>query len=58
MGVLPLRPGSPAVEIADGQGFAAFGQVVKGMDVVKKIHALPANGQTLQTPIRILNVMR
>jgi peptidyl-prolyl cis-trans isomerase A (cyclophilin A) len=43
---------------ADGQGFAAFGQVVKGMDVVKKIHTSPANGQTLQTPIRILNIVR
>lgn len=43
---------------ADGQGFAAFGQVVKGMDVVKKIHASPANGQNLQPPIKILNIAR
>ena len=31
----------------DGQGFAAFGRVVLGMDVVRKIHAAPAEGQTL-----------
>jgi peptidyl-prolyl cis-trans isomerase A (cyclophilin A) len=28
---------------ADGEGFAAFGQVVDGMDVVRRIHALPAS---------------
>lgn len=27
---------------ADGQGFAAFGRVVEGMDVVRRIHALPS----------------
>jgi peptidyl-prolyl cis-trans isomerase A (cyclophilin A) len=39
---------------ADGQGFAAFGRVVRGMDVVRKIHAMPAKGQTLQAPVLIL----
>ena len=29
---------------ADGQGFAAFGKVVNGMDVVRQIHNLPADG--------------
>jgi peptidyl-prolyl cis-trans isomerase A (cyclophilin A) len=43
---------------ADGQGFAAFGQVVSGMDVVRRIQASPANGQTLTPPIRILNIVR
>jgi len=38
----------------DGQGFAAFGRVVKGMDVVRRIHAAPADGQTLTPPIRIV----
>ncbi|MFT3913037.1 MAG: peptidylprolyl isomerase [Anaeromyxobacteraceae bacterium] len=38
----------------DGQGFAAFGQVVKGMDVVRKIQAAPADGQTLTPAVRIL----
>jgi peptidyl-prolyl cis-trans isomerase A (cyclophilin A) len=43
---------------ADGQGFAAFGQVVKGMDVVRKIQAAPAQGQQLRPAIRILRVTR
>lgn len=42
----------------DGQGFAAFGRVVKGMDVVKKIQAAPAEGQTLKPPVKILKVVR
>lgn len=42
----------------DGQGFAAFGRVVKGMDVVKKIQAAPAEGQTLTPPVKILKVTR
>jgi peptidyl-prolyl cis-trans isomerase A (cyclophilin A) len=37
----------------DGQGFAAFGQVISGMDVVKKINQAPANGQGLTPPIMI-----
>ena len=42
----------------DGQGFAAFGRVMLGMDVVRKINAAPANGQTLEPPVRILNIVR
>jgi peptidyl-prolyl cis-trans isomerase A (cyclophilin A) len=42
----------------DGQGFAAFGRVVKGMDVVKKIQAAPAEGQTLAPPIKIIKIVR
>jgi len=42
----------------DGQGFAAFGKVVLGMDVVKKIQALPAEGQTLKPPVKIQWVER
>jgi glycerophosphoryl diester phosphodiesterase/cyclophilin family peptidyl-prolyl cis-trans isomerase len=42
----------------DGQGFAAFGRVVRGMTVVKKIHAAPAKAQALTPPIRILEVRR
>ena len=37
----------------DGQGFAAFGRVVTGMDVVRKTHGSPADGQRLTPPIRI-----
>lgn len=40
----------------DGQGFAAFGQVVKGMEIVRKIQARPATGQALMPPIKILRV--
>lgn len=39
---------------ADGQGFAAFGRVVRG--IVRTIQGLPANGQTLQQPVRIVRV--
>ena len=31
----------------DGQGFAAFGRVVRGMDVVRRIQEAPADGETL-----------
>lgn len=40
----------------DGQGFAAFGQVIEGMDVVKKINESNAEGQALMLPIMILDV--
>jgi peptidyl-prolyl cis-trans isomerase A (cyclophilin A) len=42
----------------DGQGFAAFGRVVLGMDVVHKIQAAPARGQTLQPPVAISGIVR
>lgn len=42
----------------DGQGFAAFGHVTKGMDLVRAIQNAPAKGQTLTPPIRILRVYR
>jgi peptidyl-prolyl cis-trans isomerase A (cyclophilin A) len=42
----------------DGQGFAAFGQVTKGMDVVKEIQAAPANGQTLKPAVKIIRIER
>jgi peptidyl-prolyl cis-trans isomerase A (cyclophilin A) len=40
----------------DGQGFAAFGRVTKGMDLVRLIQNAPADGQKLTPPITILNV--
>jgi peptidyl-prolyl cis-trans isomerase A (cyclophilin A) len=40
----------------DGQGFAAFGQVIEGMDVVRKIHQLPADGQALKPPVKMLEI--
>lgn len=42
----------------DGQGFAAFGQVTQGMDIVRAIQKQPANGQTLEPPIRIVRIER
>jgi len=52
---------------ADGQGFAAFGKVVGGMDVVRRIQGLPADaesyseytkGQILAEPVVIRSVRR
>ena len=42
----------------DGQGFAAFGRVVKGMDVVRKIQKSPADGQALKPPVGIKKLSR
>jgi peptidyl-prolyl cis-trans isomerase A (cyclophilin A) len=50
----------------DGQGFAAFGRVVEGMDVVRKIQQAPSSSdrssnvaaQRLTPPIRILKAVR
>ncbi len=42
----------------DGQGFAAFGVVLRGMDVVRAINRSPAQGQTLSPPVRILGIRR
>jgi peptidyl-prolyl cis-trans isomerase A (cyclophilin A) len=41
----------------DGQGFAAFGHVTRGMDVVRKIQASPAEGQKLTPPLRIVSAV-
>jgi peptidyl-prolyl cis-trans isomerase A (cyclophilin A) len=51
----------------DGQGFAAFGKVVKGMDVVRAIHDAPTvtkaddpymKGQIIDKPVKILELSR
>lgn len=49
----------------DGQGFAAFGRVVAGMDVIRKIHNAPVNAaatgrgrESLAPPIRIIRAVR
>ncbi len=42
----------------DGQGFAAFGKVVAGMDVVRKIQRSPADGQRLTPAITITRIGR
>lgn len=42
----------------DGQGFAAFGKVIKGMDIVKKIQQLKDNNQYLEKPLKIKSITR
>jgi peptidyl-prolyl cis-trans isomerase A (cyclophilin A) len=51
----------------DGQGFAAFGRVVEGMDVVRAIHDAPTvskaddpymKGQILEKPVKIQKLSR
>jgi len=42
----------------DGQGFAAFGYVTSGMDVVRTIQSQPAEGQKLNPPIVIKRIAR
>jgi len=42
----------------DRQGFAAFGQVVEGMGVVREIQMRPHDDQRLEPPIDILRVSR
>jgi peptidyl-prolyl cis-trans isomerase A (cyclophilin A) len=41
-----------------GPGYAAFGHVVRGADVVRRIQRAPAKGETLEPPIRILSMKR
>jgi peptidyl-prolyl cis-trans isomerase A (cyclophilin A) len=42
----------------DGQGFAAFGQVTAGMEVVRLIQSGPVNAQTLNPPVTIRRITR
>ena len=42
----------------DGQGFAAFGKVIEGMDVVRKIWSQPVKGQYLVAEIKINSISR
>jgi peptidyl-prolyl cis-trans isomerase A (cyclophilin A) len=42
----------------DRQGFAAFGLVVEGMDVVRKIQVEPYEEQRLTPPIEIVSIKR
>ncbi|MCL2727697.1 MAG: peptidylprolyl isomerase [Bacteroidales bacterium] len=43
---------------SDGQGFATFGKVTKGMDVVKIIQMESDSGQYLLEPVRIRSIRR
>ena len=40
----------------DGQGFAAFGKVVRGMDIARAIQALPDEGQYLKEQVKIIEI--
>lgn len=60
---LDAHPGAPG----DNLGYAAFGQVIEGMDVVAKILSLPTDGKTqfkeqrgewLKPPVPILSMRR
>jgi peptidyl-prolyl cis-trans isomerase A (cyclophilin A) len=42
----------------DGQGFSSFGRVIKGMEVVQKIHKAPESGQLLDPRIKIFDIIR
>lgn len=42
----------------DGEGFAAFGKVISGMDVVREIHSIKAPGQYLDKRVVIFNIYR
>ena len=42
----------------DGQGFAAFGRVTRGMDVIRKIQMSPRENQRLTPQVAITSVMR
>ncbi|MDO9254780.1 MAG: peptidylprolyl isomerase [Bacteroidales bacterium] len=42
----------------DKQGFAAFGKVVKGMDIVRKIQLLKDKDQYLEKPLKIISITR
>lgn len=41
----------------DGQGFAAFGQVIEGMDVVRTIQSQPSDGQHLDPEVTITRIV-
>ncbi|HEX9512400.1 MAG TPA: peptidylprolyl isomerase [Puia sp.] len=42
----------------DGQGYAAFGKVVKGLNIVRNIYARPENNQSFDPPVIINDIVR
>jgi peptidyl-prolyl cis-trans isomerase A (cyclophilin A) len=42
----------------DGQGYAAFGRVIKGMDVVQAIYRAGGESQSLTPPVGIVDITR
>jgi len=47
-----------ADQFSDGFGYAVFGTIVKGADVVEKIQHAAASGQSLTPPVKILRIKR
>ncbi len=43
---------------ADKQGYAAFGRVIKGMDIVRKIHRQADYEESFDPPVPIFNIKR
>ncbi len=43
---------------ADGQGYAAFGKVISGMDIVRKIYRKPETDQYFDPPVMIVDIQR
>ena len=43
---------------ADGQGYAAFGKVIRGMEVVRKIYRKPESNQYFDPPVMIVDIQR
>lgn len=65
-GDAPHMDADPQAE-GDNLGYAAFGQVIEGMEVVRAIHALPTGGaaqnavmtgEIIDPPVRILSARR
>ena len=52
----PLDAGRRGTE--DGQGYAAFGMVFKGMDIVRKIQARKSHGDKFDEKIEITKIIR
>ncbi len=42
----------------DGKGYAAFGKVVRGMDIVNRIYNRPENNQAFTPPVTIRNIKK
>lgn len=65
VGLMPSLDASPQ-QVGDNQGYAAFGHVVEGMDVVRHILSEPTSsagegvmrGQMLAKPVRIVTARR
>lgn len=63
----PEAAGEDGPDTADRAGFAAFGHVVEGMDVVRRIYDAPLSptlgegvmkGQMIENPVRVISVRR